>query len=380
MAVVYEFRLYHPSGYRIATFDDCLSATIQHRIGSADVSKFVLNANDPRCQLFTADCMLEFWRKDDAYNVDWYKEAEVFHRQSMYEISDKGEPVFTSQGIGYEDLLRRRWVLYDAGSVYTSKFDTAETCMKDFVNENLGPNATNPFRWKNGTMSGFTVQPDARTGYLWSGEKAQLNLNDVISEISAYGRVFYKIVGITPGVFQFQTVYGQPGIDRTNNMIDPTTGLNESGNIPVVFSIPLGNMSRPKYDEDHMGSVGFVFITGDGIQSEKTRTVVVDPYEVSLSPWNDSEYVQNQRGTDENGLSSAGGSIVYQRQSGIYKYTFSVQQVENTLYGLHYMCGDRITASMFGNTLHKIIAGVNVELTNSGDLAENINVDLQDWI
>jgi hypothetical protein len=380
MAVVYEFRLYNPNGLRVATFDDCLSATIQHRIGSADVSKFVLNGNDSRCQLFQPDCMLEFWRKDDAYGIDFYKEAELFHRRSTYEITDQGEPIFTSFGIGYEDLLRRRWILYDAGSVYTSKLDTAETCMKDFVNENLGPNATNPFRWRNGTMPGVTIQFDSKSGLLWGGEKAQLNLNDVVSEISAYSQLYYKMVGLTPGTFQFNTTYGQPGEDRTNDMIDPVTGLNPEGNTPVVFSIPLGNMFRPTYEENHMGSTSLVYITGDGVQSDKNRTVVVDPVELGLSPWSDSEYVQNQRGTDSNGLASAGGSVIYQRQQGIYTYKYNIQQIVNTLYGQHFFCGDRVTANMFGTTLHKIIAGVTVDLTSSGELAENISMDLQDWI
>lgn len=160
----YQIRLKDHVGTMNAELTTWKSLEYTNRVNAPGDHVLSLHGNDGAITYFVVDAQIEVWRKSTLEGRTWYLDYEGFHRTQVEQTTERGEPIFTSYGRGYDDLLERRIVAYPAGSAQASKSGKGETVIKAYVSENAGPSATSPPRLANGVISGLTVEASSGAG------------------------------------------------------------------------------------------------------------------------------------------------------------------------------------------------------------------------
>ena len=117
----YQLRLKSKAGAQLAVFtqSNLLSLRVQRKINDVATHELSIDATaDTRCTLFEVDGQVELWRRPAG--GAWYLEYEGFHRTAHWTQDADGREVFTSSGVGYADLLRRRIIAEAARSAGNS--------------------------------------------------------------------------------------------------------------------------------------------------------------------------------------------------------------------------------------------------------------------
>lgn len=379
MSARYKIHLKDQTGTLVAIIDDFTNLQISHRLNSIGTYNFQMDAEDPVTALFELDGQVEIYRSDAQYGIDWYLEFEGFHRNFTKETFENGRQTYTSYGRSYNDLLNRRHILYYSQTAYASKSGVAETVMKEFVDENAGPSATNPPRLANGVTLGLSMEADAARGENWEGSKAWQNLMTVCQQIAIVGNIDFNIVGTGAQTFTFMTYLGQLGTDRTNDGLSLITGLNGAGNAPVIFSLPKGNMEVPSYSEKRMNEKNAFLVLGSGIGDERDTEIRTDASAIDDSPWNRMEGTKDARNfSTAAGYQSVGDAALEDNQAEKL-FNFKTLQVPSTLYGQHYFFGDKVTAFYDDVEEDKKIVAVDILVNAEGDKnPEQLDITLGD--
>lgn len=379
MSARYKIHLKDQTGTLVAIIDDFTNLQISHRLNSIGTYNFQMDAEDPVTALFELDGQVEIYRSDAQYGIDWYLEFEGFHRNFTKETFENGRQTYTSYGRSYNDLLNRRHILYYSQTAYASKSGVAETVMKEFVDENAGPSATNPPRLANGVTLGLSMEADAARGENWEGSKAWQNLMTVCQQIAIVGNIDFNIVGTGAQTFTFMTYLGQLGTDRTNDGLSLITGLNGAGNAPVIFSLPKGNMEVPSYSEKRMNEKNAFLVLGSGIGDERDTEIRTDASAIDDSPWNRMEGTKDARNfSTAAGYQSVGDAALEDNQAEKL-FNFKTLQVPSTLYGQHYFFGDKVTAFYDDVEEDKKIVAVDILVNAEGDQnPEQLDITLGD--
>lgn len=378
MQVRYKVMIYDTTGTKVCEIDDFRGLVIQHKVNSNGYCNIILDGNNSKIPCFGGrDYIVEIYRSVQDEGIDWYIEFEGLYRTGVKQTYVNGTKTFAAYSIGYLDLLRRRIIAYYANTAYSEKSGSIETCMKEFVNENAGPGATDPPRLMNGVVSGLTVEGDLGRGSTWAGAKAYRGLLDVLQEMSNdAGDMFFDIIGITPGTFIFRTYPDVRGTDRRLYNVDGITGLNEAGNAPVVFSVSMGNVASAALSENTSDEVNVVFGLGQGEESSRMIEIATDPASIALSPWNQSEVSRNA--TSEvlpEGVLSVATSVL-KTLGAVTTFSFEALQIHSTVYGRDFTWGDYITAKYDDYSSHKYITGVIITVDEQN--LETIRLELGD--
>lgn len=299
-----DFKIYllSTSFIALAQFDSVLSCNYTREINGIGSYSLTLNADDSRCDLFGLDYVVLIYRQLAGLGVDWYLDFVGLHRTPAYALSQDGKYIFTSTGVGANDLLARAIINYPEATIKSFKGNVAaipaETAMKEYVEENRGVTATTlQGRKSEGFITNFSVEADTAAIPLWEGDRAYQGLLTVLQEISKSSEIEFEVlyVTITPG-WLFRTYPLKKGKDRTITAIDPVTGLNSSGNRPTIFSRELGNVSSITYSYDRISESNVVTVLGDGDASTRTVLVRSDVTKMFDSPWNRRESSRPQNG------------------------------------------------------------------------------------
>lgn len=384
MAPRYEVRLRDTAGAYVAIFDDWIKLEIQRNINGPDEHTFVVNGLDSRVALFALDVQLEVWRKDDVAGIAKYLEYEGFHRITGEQQDERGQSIFTSQGVGYEDLLDRRIVQgYFQSTEATKGPIAAETAMKEYANEQAGPGATVPPRlFEAGVTLGLAIQADAAAGGNWSGSMAYRNLLDVERDISESMGMWFDVIGTGAATFQFRAGVLPYGSDRTITGLVAATGLNGAGNRPVIFSNILGTVRKPQYSLIRHKETNRCLALGSGHADNRLLRHIIPVPDPGLdSPW-------NKRETKSQVAEMADAAALDDKATGTLeigksrqRFDFEVEQAEPLLYGRDYFLGDTVTAVYNSITANRTIVGVNISVQRSGgQLSEDIKLQLADVI
>ncbi|KKL57941.1 hypothetical protein LCGC14_2230390, partial [marine sediment metagenome] len=186
MATRYQVRLKNLAGVQVGLITDWRSLTYTKRVNSVDDYTLVIDGELSLVDDFVLDGQIEILRTDIAAVpvIPSTVDLEAFHRTAVRETNVDGLSTFTSKGLGYDDLLRRRAILFRAASSQADKSGVGETVMKAYVNENAGPGATSPPRLFAGVNTGLTIQTDGAAGTSWEGEKSFRPLLSVLREIT----------------------------------------------------------------------------------------------------------------------------------------------------------------------------------------------------
>lgn len=373
----YHVRLKNQAGTDVAIFDDWRSLQWQYIVNAAGYYSLTLDANDSRIALFEPDGQVEIWRSIPGY-LDWTKTFEA-HVEDFYDsLAENGNRQFVSVGSGYNGVLGRRTIAAYSDTARANKSGVAETVMKAYANENIGPGATFPPRlMQSGVMAGLTVEGDSATGNAWTGQRGQQNLLETLKKIALVGGVDFAVVGTGPATYEFRVYPNQLGVDRTTIGLDPATGFNGAGNIPVVFSPAFNNVARMEYKRKFGDSANAIFVWGQGTGSARALRLRTDPAAIALSPIGLREFSRsgNSQSTNAN-LDQMGGEDL-QKYAASEELSFAPLLNAQTLYGVHFSVGDKVTANYFGKEFHKRIVGVKATVS-SGSSGEALDFDFAD--
>ena len=355
----YKIRLYRPGdGLLVAEFDNWRTLNVTNTVNSVGHHTISLEGvtgarPDPRFDLFTLDSIVEVWRKP--YGKAWYMEYGGFHRTPQTELTEGQHYIFTSYGVSYMDLIKRRRLLYPTTLAQSIKGDLGETVIKEFVNENAGPGANNPLRKNNGVTLGLTLEADLARGATWFGQRSWQPLLDIINEVGLATGVDFNVVRTGPGTFEFRCYYPQMGTDRR---------------LTAIFSPLHANMLSPSYTVSRTEESTVCVVLG---QEEGTarRTVTRRSTSESDSPWNMIEMTRDARNESTYLGMVEDGDEALEETAANPEFKFAVLQTEALRYGVDYFLGDMITAKLYNITEPKKIVEASISV---GEGKENIDI------
>lgn len=347
------------SYHKVAMFDSWSLCSYTKEVNSVYTYEFSIQADDPRRDLFELDGLFEIYRAVPGCNVPWYREFIGLHRADRDSVSEKGEELFSSIGVGLNDFLARTIINYPPATIKSYKDTVAETAMKEYVEENCGASATIANnRERDGVLQDFLVETDGAHGIAWEGDKAWNNLLDVLKDISRLSQIDFDVEWDEDvEKFYFRTFVDQLGEDRTTQGLDSSTGLNSAGNAPVVFSLALGNMQNAKREYNRISESNVVTVTGEGDGATVEVQVRANTSAIDDSPWNRREVSRPQSGY-ESEMQMFGDEVLEELSAkDILEFTPLMQS--SCLYGKHFFFGDKITTLFRGNTFHKRIYSIS---------------------
>lgn len=343
----YQIRLKSKAGAPVAVFthENLTRLTTKRVVNGVGTHSLTIDAtNDDRCDLFAVDGQVEVWRRPPGQ--DWYLEYEGFHRDGEYGEDDDGKEIFTSTGVGYQDLLGRRAIVEYAGSAGAAKSAPAETVIKAYVTEQIGASAPAADR-----VTGLTVQADAGSGNSIAITRPYRNLLEVCQEIARVGGGDFDVVGTGAGTWEFRWYDGQRGTDRRST---------------IVFSTGYGNMRDPKLAKlASRGNVVLVLGQGEG----EERTWVWRPASGAPTGIDRRVIVRDARDTNDAATLQGRGDAELDRYRARSELSFSVVQTSAYLYGVHYGLGDLVSAHYRDADYDLKIVGVTLKLGDPDEIA-----------
>lgn len=377
MATRYQFVLKNLAGARVAIITDWRSLIYTRRVNGIGGYVLTIDGNSDLVNLFSLDGQVEIYRRDQSATpaFDWTLDFEGFHRTEVRSTNEQGLSRYSSQGVDYTDLVARRAILFRKGTTGADKVAVGETAIKEYVNENAGPGATVAGgRLFAGVTTGLVIQADGAAGLSWTGSRPFRPLLDVIREISKAATVDFDVVGTGAATFQFNAQARPIGTDRTNNGIDPLTGLNAAGNAPVLFSLAFGNMRQPTYALNRIAEATSVVVLGRG--TEGSRVVVERTNaDIADSTWNRLEVVKNANQEDTVAGLNAVGDAMLDKLQAAETFDFEALETVSLRYGRDYFVGDLVTAEYQGIERDKQIIAAEITMAEG---VETINLELAD--
>ncbi len=377
MATRYQFVLKNLAGIRVAIITDWRSLVYTRRVNGVGRYILTIDGNSALVPLFELDGQVEIYRRDQSATpaFDWTLDFEGFHRTEVRSTDAQELSRYSSQGVDYTDLIARRGILFRKGTTGADKVAVGETAIKEYVNENAGPEALAASgRLFDGVTIGLVIETDGAAGLSWTGSRPFRPLLDVIREISKAATVDFDVVGAGAATFQFNAQARPIGTDRTNNAIDSGTGLNGAGNAPVVFSLAFGNMREPTYALNRIAEATAVIVLGQG--TEGSRVVVErNSVDISDSTWNRLEVVKNANQEDTNAGLNAVGDAMLDKLQAAETFTFNTLETVSLRYGRDYFVGDLVTAEYQGIERDKQIIAAQISMAEG---VETIELELAD--
>ena len=346
MAAVWQVRLMDTAGDLVAVLDDYEGFSLSRHVNTAGSYAFRMDGNSDKCALFDLDGMVEFWRRDEAYGIDWYCEFGAFHRTGVYYMTADDRIKYQSEGRGYADLLARRIVADASGSAEAAKSGPAETVAKEYVDEQCGPSAGAR------AMTGLSIEADGADGNTVTLGRAYRNVLEVVQEIASIGGGDFAVIRTAAATFEFRWYDGQLGTDRTAT---------------VVFALGRGNMAQPDLRLSRASEVNAVLVGGQGEGAARATEWRTDAVRIADSTWNRQELFFNASNEPlAAGLQAKGDALLEQGRPK-NSLRFEVLQVPGCLYGQDYFLGDLVTARFLDIQATKKVQSVSFDVDSAGE-------------
>ena len=373
----YQIGLYDPTGAKVGLLTDWRSLQFKREVNKEGFFTLILSYFSPFRTLIQDDGYIEIKRSIPGV-LDWYTEFEGHIEDSNRLLFENGNFQLTTVGSGFNGLLGRRIVAYRDDTSYARKSDAAETVMKEYVEENCGPSALAVNnRLLDGVIAGFSVQADAANGDNWEGDRSGKLLIEVLEEISNFSGIDYQVVGTGNATYEFRTYIGQLGADKTTNGLDAVTGLNAAGNTPFVFNPEFGNVRNASLTQKNRESANAVVVFGKGQGLTRTIAVRTNATAIAATPIAQRE-VMRGGGSQESApeLNDLGDEWLAKMKRK-EEFNFVPMDTENSLYGVHYELGDRITGKLGDFEADKRITSLTVTVSKGGN-GEQKTLEMQD--
>jgi len=305
---------------------------------------------------------LDTWRRDGfTLTTGWYKDHEGFIRAWNRGFSGEGRRVFVCQGRQYNDLLAGETVNYSKGSVGppgAAKTGLPGAIAAEYVNENIGTTAGLDAEGNSRVRLGVTETVESDTAVNWSGDRANINLLDVLQELSEFAPGDFLIAGTGAAQFRFIWRGTRWGLDRTPG--------NALGNVPCVFSVFNNNVTNVTFGYNALVEANVVYVAGQG-QGDLRNYRTVSTAAGTAFNWSRRAVFRDARDTNNNATLDARGGATLEELRAKYSASFQVVQTSATRYGRDWDVGDlvRFTDEDGADTDLKI-RGVYVSVNSEG--------------
>ena len=382
----YRVNLYDPvTGSQTATIEDWQRLELRRVLNGVGNAKIQLDGAHPALPYFQANALIEVWRQIPGWvpnavpairqrEGNWYCEWDGLYTDYSETVYSNGNDVWTGYCDGLLDLVQRReimWYATVAASESKKVAIPAQTAIYEFIEENLGASAVagapGVGRLVTGTMTALAIPVLTGLGAVWSGQRAWRNLLETIQEIGDFGNIDFDIVSDGDGTFTFYTYPNQLGEDRTNDGLDPTTGLNAAGNVPVIFALELDNVEEITLSSSRAQSKNVIATPGKGEYTARNVGLYEDLTDYGVGRINQRELVRNANTQDD----AAELDTVAEEWGIKLQFTedfkFTPLTVESTLYGVHYWFGDRITARFRDVERDKRLVALTITVDRRGE-------------
>lgn len=302
--------------------------------------------------LFALDTILEVWRADTENGISKYKEGEFLHRD--YRIYQDAEGWhFISVGAGLNDLLKRTHVQAPANTSQSIKSGKAETVLKAFWNQELGPGAGSRAR------EDLTIEADGGTGNsLYDVNGFNTNLLDLSQRIAEIGGGDFDLIGDGAGGVEARWYAGQRGMDRRGS---------------VLFATSYNNMRYPSWEQKNSEIVNSILVLGQGEGADRQHVLVEDATSIAKSKWNRLELARDARDTDSSDELAQRGQEQLEKNWRKETVGFEIVQTAGWLYGRDYFFGDLARARVLDASLDIKIQGVTI--TQDAGQAEMVGIE-----
>jgi len=278
-----------------------------------------------------------------------------------------------------EIFLRRRIAAYYSAqepTATTHKEEAADDIMKDIATDNLVTNADySGTPTQSRTISFITVQADSSAGPTVRKEFAWQNCLQTMQDLQAASKaagteVFFFFNSSGKGNLEFRTRTSEPG----RSLIAGTTNQ-------VVFSPAKGNLQNVSLTYDYSNEFNNVYALGEGANGE---TLVATSLDSGLA--NSSAVSLSEAATFGYGLSTteltdaADDELARGRPKAILRAELlSVAGYRtDTIYGINWNLGDRVTIQYRNTTFNVIIRSVSVSVNADGH--ETITSTIEDLV
>ena len=367
------------TGVVIATIKDYRALSFDIAWSGRGTYQLTLTGFTDWSDIFRDDHQIRIWYKDARFGLDWVNVFTGFHKTSVENLAENGNLTFQSFGPSLEEIVTKEYVLWYARSAQASKSGAVAAVMAEYVTENCGVAAlASNGRDADGVVPGLTISNDG-SGPTWSGSRARKPLRQVLDDLRSFSiangdHVDWRVISTGGYTWQFQA--GKLGVDRTAVGLDPSTGLNAAGNVPVVFSPDRKNIISATRSRSGANALTEVVALGNGKGANRAVVVVTDAAGLAASAIARRVGLVTSSTTDTGELQDAADARLRQRQP-TDKFTFQPRDVgdDNPAHGgtvlfRDYNIGDYITAYSNGQAFHKQIIGAHFELS-AGDTIIN---------
>lgn len=368
MAAKYYIALKDQTGAQVAIFDAFHRLQYHRHRNEPGWCRLTLALPDTRTALFVLDGQVEVYRRGDWSGASWYADWEGLHRRPEYIMLLTGQEQFLSWSVGYLELLSRRiglYWLYNHDAFTRDGWLTITTTppevIGEFVNREAGPGAV--YAGVDRRIPGLTLAAIAPAGSdITQTYRNTILLTKIQGIAQAYG-LDIQVVGNGAALFEFR-VGTLLGTDRRLGFGSP----------PVVFSPGYGNMTEPRYVEDHLGEINHAFVGGQGTGLDR---IIYDKQDAALiagSPWNLREGYSDARSLDLEDKLEAEADKALDEGSPITDLEFRLIETDTCKYGRDWDLGDLVTAIYRGVQLDYTIEAITVTVDNAG--VESVELDL----
>ena len=380
LAARWQFSILDTSGVEQAVFDNYQSVNVSRTVNDIDTLKIVFYDDlDSRFSYFLTDYIIIGIRSVPGL-INKYNEFVGLIRSVDYSLNSDGTRIIEVTAFGLNQILARRIIAYDAGTIRAEKNAFAETAMKEYVAENCGPNAGLGGvvgRLADGNIPGFYVEEDNGEGITWSGSREYDNLLDVLQDIAEFAHMDFNVEYLGSANFVFRTYsdYGY-GINRTDEGV-AGSGDNISniyGNVPLIFSAELGNVSKISRGFDRTSEANVVIVLGQGDISTRKSVTVEDTNTTDDSPFNRMEISRSGSSNEYEYQLEAFGWEELEKNHYNEGFQFTPMRQETCMYGLHFCLGDRVVVVDRDVKAYVRINSVNISVSGNEE-SISIGVD-----
>jgi hypothetical protein len=284
-------------------------------------------------------------------------------------------------GLSTMELLNRRIVYANAGTVQASMTDYADDMIKEVVRDQLGSDAA-AGRNLTSVGGGFTIQNDVSGGATIVANFAYRNVLEVCQELAAASlqsssatAVFFDIVPVVSSAvtgalaFELRTWTAQRGDDRSWD-----------SSYPLYIGADWGNLEEGSIDFDTSNEYNWCLALGDGEGVDRQTAPAQYTNRVDASIWNLREGTQDGRGFVTSAYTSLSYCASLFLQDHRLKYNFGGQLIETPYfrYGRDWRFGDRITVVYRDIQTDALIDKVLISSDYSGQetITAKINVEI----
>jgi hypothetical protein len=354
----HKVRVYDTAGVLQYELTDFLSLSTDRTVNASGMATLELSGYHTLLKNIQDKWQLEYWRQPDGQS--WYREFAGIYRKSAGEYVETPRSILAIPGIA--SMLGWRVVAWYANTDNRSKFlsTKGETIMKTLVNYNAGAFATVVNgRWREGAITGLSVQTDGATGNTIDWFCAFDNLLSTLQDLARVTGGDFDLVKTSSTTYEFRWYVGRLGTDRRTT---------------VLFALERGNMEIPVYEDNYINQATVAIVGGKGEDSARAHTTRTSAdYHVTNN--NIEVFVNATQANTGSGLQSKGDEVLA-TMSAIRKFSFNIIQTPSAQYGVHYFLGDLVSGinPYSGVKAGYKIIGASIALPSKGK--EKISIKL----